>query len=571
MGQLWRNFIVFFCAICVFLPSAFASVTVEGLANHERLYDDVILRIKNNEKIAEGQPLNHIKLKSDINKILRARGYYGAHVSYILTGGDITFNISPGNPYKIVAINVIGYTPLGFDMPKLYEPLDAYTILNAQQALKHHILKEECFFDLNVVHRARINHVNQTATVYFEVKGENNAVFGATDFVNVEGLDRTYLQRFLAYKAGDCWSLEKVEETKSHLFDTTLLSGISTDLPEVLLGDKNVPVVFNLKKRKWRKYKLGARYSTFEGPGVSASWIHRNAFGAGEEVEVGSDLSRAIQKFEIGYKKPFLFSPKNKFEASVTLTREDTDAFETLSFDVDAFIKRKMAKYWTGQLGVSLETLTVKEDAQTQDTFGFLSFPAQLDFDNRDDVLNPHKGHLFSVSTEGFVDAFGQSDPFVKSRVTGTAYFDLSDSRFDPVLALRSSIGSILGSSTESIPASKRFFTGGGGTIRGFGYQEAGPFDDDNDPAGGRSLFEVNAEMRVKFTNTIGAVAFVDGGGVYDNPLPNFTDQPFIGAGLGLRYYTDFGPLRFDVATPLTEKENADENVQIYISIGQAF
>ena len=146
----------------------------------------------------------------------------------------------------------------------------------------------------------------------------------------------------------------------------------------------------------------------------------------------------------------------------------------------------------------------------------------------------------------------------------------MSDSAYDPVLALRASFGSIWGASTENIPATKRFFAGGGGSIRGYGFQEAGPYEN-GDPAGGRSLIETNTEFRVKFTETIGAVAFVDAGGVYDDVYPSFNEDLYIGGGLGARYYSSFGPIRFDVALPFTNKENLDQNYQIYISIGQAF
>lgn len=77
-------------------------------------------------------------------------------------------------------------------------------------------------------------------------------------------------------------------------------------------------------------------------------------------------------------------------------------------------------------------------------------------------------------------------------------------------------------------------------------------------------------ELRYKATDTLGAVAFVDMGEVDDKILPSL-ENPSIGAGLGFRYYTDFGPLRFDVGVPLSGDENTDENFQVYISIGQAF
>ena len=80
----------------------------------------------------------------------------------------------------------------------------------------------------------------------------------------------------------------------------------------------------------------------------------------------------------------------------------------------------------------------------------------------------------------------------------------------------RFSLGSVFGSSTADIPADKRFYAGGGGSIRGYGFQDVGPRDAEGEPTGGRSLIEVGAEMRVKVTDTIGIVPFIDGGNVYE-------------------------------------------------------
>ena len=142
------------------------------------------------------------------------------------------------------------------------------------------------------------------------------------------------------------------------------------------------------------------------------------------------------------------------------------------------------------------------------------------------------------------------------------------------VLALRGNLGSIAGTSRDDIPADERFYAGGGGSIRGYGYQLAGPLDDDEDdpdPIGGRSLIELNGELRYRMTDTIGLVYFIDGGTVADSALPSLEEDLFIGTGVGLRYSTPIGPLRADIGVPLDRRSDVDDIVQIYVSIGQAF
>ena len=108
------------------------------------------------------------------------------------------------------------------------------------------------------------------------------------------------------------------------------------------------------------------------------------------------------------------------------------------------------------------------------------------------------------------------------------------------------------GRNVAGIPFDKLFYAGGGGSVRGFVYQSAGPRDAFNNPLGGASVVEGSVEFRQRFGKSFGAVAFVDAGSAYPDILPDFSlFAPRVGAGVGVRYYTDFGPVRLDVGFPL--------------------
>ena len=98
----------------------------------------------------------------------------------------------------------------------------------------------------------------------------------------------------------------------------------------------------------------------------------------------------------------------------------------------------------------------------------------------------------------------------------------------------------------------------------------AGPLAPNNVPIGGRSSLVLNLEARIKVSETIGIVPFVDAGSYHESPVPQLCRTLLYGVGLGVRYYTAFGPLRLDLATPL-HRRGADSPIQVYISLGQAF
>jgi translocation and assembly module TamA len=154
------------------------------------------------------------------------------------------------------------------------------------------------------------------------------------------------------------------------------------------------------------------------------------------------------------------------------------------------------------------------------------------------------------------------------ARASASTYVAL-DAEARTVLAGRIGFGSIIGADLEDIPANRRFFAGGGGSVRGFAYKSLGPRLQ-GEPIGGRSLLEASLEARFKVTETIGIVPFVDLGSAFDTSIPTFRERIRVAGGIGLRYYTSFGPIRLDIATPLI-REKGEGDVAVYLGFGQAF
>ena len=157
---------------------------------------------------------------------------------------------------------------------------------------------------------------------------------------------------------------------------------------------------------------------------------------------------------------------------------------------------------------------------------------------------------------------------FLKTEAQATAYVPL-DEEAATVVAGRLRIGSIIGGDELTVPSDRAFYSGGGGSVRGYEYQGVGPRFANNIPRGGLSLFETSLEVRRDFGGAWGGVAFVDAGAIGFQETPNLSNLRYA-AGLGVRYQLPFGPLRADVAVPLNRREG-DASFQVYISIGQAF
>ncbi len=512
-------------------------------------------------------------VQSNVEKALKSKGYYGADVE--LSAGQeenaaTALDITTGD---ITRIKTLSIRPEKYALYKdaltvnVGDPLDASKVLVAQSALYKMLQKENCAFSLSVKNRVSIDTDNAQADVIFDVVQGRAATFGDISFTGQETIDESYLNKLVQIEKGSCFQREELQNTRDKVMGSGLFSRVETVLPQNVEEETVIPVEFSVKERPHRTISAGLNYYTDDGIGVILGWQHRNFFGSAEKLDAKLKLSTLEQSLEVGLTKPYFMRDDQSLLLNASVDREDTDAYEKLGIGVGAGVKRQVSKHFSWRTGLNFELSQItEENEENDDTFALLKPYAGLSYDTRDDALDPHKGWLIGANISPVIDAFSESDPYIRSDAQAQTYYE-AHKRL--VLAARAKLGSIVGASADNLPATERFFSGGGGSVRGFGFQEIGPFED-GDPLGGRSVFETALEARFKVSETLGGVVFVDAGQVSDEVTPSFNDIA-IGAGAGFRYYTGFGPLRFDVGVPLSGDNNTDAPFQIYISIGQAF
>jgi translocation and assembly module TamA len=265
--------------------------------------------------------------------------------------------------------------------------------------------------------------------------------------------------------------------------------------------------------------------------------------------------------------------------AQMVASHVERPGFEAKTFQLAGGIERQTnliwQKKWTWSLGAELiasdeRDVDVASGMTRTRTFFIGALPATLSYDGSNDLLDPTSGFRLSgrLSPEASLQsgAFG----YVRGQVDASFYQPVSGR---VVLAGRTRLGAIFGASRDQIAPSRRFYAGGGGSVRGYGFQRLGPRDPIfDDPIGGRSLAEFALEARIRlnvFGGAFGIVPFVDAGNIYTSTVPRLDNLRF-GAGIGIRYHTNFGPIRVDVGTPLNRR-SGDPRIAVYVSLGQAF
>jgi translocation and assembly module TamA len=423
-----------------------------------------------------------------------------------------------------------------------------------------------------------VDHADRTVRPTFRI--------AAGDLTHVDGIqvvtqgrsNPAWVQHLAPWTSGDVYEPDDIAELERRLRDTGVYDTVSVSLApkEKALPDGLRPVIVTLSDRKARTLELAAGYSTNEGPGVDVRWIHYNRLRRADTTTFTARLARLDSRLEAELALPHWRRSQQTLKLNTAIFREDTDAYVETGGHVGADLTRRLRPTVYRTYGVSLDlsqidSPTTTNGVTTDVTQNFATFTllgAQA-WDRSDSVLDPTKGWRLEVRGEPTAITGDLTMAFLKVQAQSSAYLPFGKGA-RTVLAGRVKAGQILGGTMPEVPASNRFYAGGGGSVRGYSYQAIGPrIDNTTTPQGGLSLLETSLEVRHKFTDRWGAVAFVDAGGVGVDKWPNGDDFG-VGVGVGVRYDLGFGPIRADFAVPLS-KRDGDSAFQIYISIGQSF
>lgn len=520
-----------------------------------------------------------------LEKVLRSEAYYKGRVTSSLregTGGifQVVYTVRMGTRAMIDTFDII-YEDKPDDMADLPATGAAFGLKKGLAAKAQRILDltdDAMRYLENNGHPGAslikrdviVDMAADLAHVTLHIKAGPRLVFGPMLVRNEDGRTKDeYIRGFAAFKEGDAYSKAQSEATVSALRGAGLFDSVTMTSGDVSGGDE-LPQIVALKESKPRSIRLGTRWASDNGFGVTGSWEHRNLWGEGEDLLLASVISQTEQSLSANFKKPRFRQDNQTLLAGFEIARENSDAYDENRVKVSAALSRQETKKLALSAGVSFE-LTRTADKRGNNHYQLFGIPLVARYDGSNDLFDPTSGVRASLAATPY---FGRSNEkasaFGKLEGIASGYWSFGE-RPDVTLALRGRLGSMLARETDEVPGSTRFYAGGGGSIRGYAYQSVGPLDSSNDPVGGRSVFETNAEIRYRATETIGIVAFVDMGDSYASTLPSFSSPLQVGAGLGLRYYTPIGPVRLDVGVPVNPRDGIDDAFQLYVSLGQSF
>lgn len=414
--------------------------------------------------------------------------------------------------------------------------------------------------------------------------------FGEISIAGNEAVRTDRIREITGLPVGTVYSPQELDRAGVRLRRSGAFSAVALTLSETDGPDGTIPVTVQVVEDAPRRIGFGAEYSTLDGISLSAFWLHRNFFGGAERLRIEAEIADidalvdgevsqgedgVDYRIALAFSRPATFRPDIDLTFNIAVERLDEPTYLLDQITSDAGLIQYSSDSLTLEAGIGLVTAREETPQRTRD-YTLLTAPLSGTLDRRDAPLNPTRGYYLDLDVTPFIGVAG--DAGSGARLLADARYYRSFGENDRVtLAARGQIGSVVGAGLTEAPADFLFYSGGGGTVRGLPYQSlfleyTADFGNGDVlvQSGGASFVGAQLEARVGITQAIEAVGFVDFGMIGADPFPQSDDPYHAGAGVGVRYDTGIGPIRLDIATPVTG-DDAYGRVEFYIGIGQAF
>ena len=526
--------------------------------------------------------------------LLRSEGFYDYAIETDITEGDhpqgiVRITLGPRTHFGPINIQWQKAPPDEDSIKAAFDAIDiragssarAEDVVEAQARIVS-ILEARGYADARAeAPDVVVDHADTSMSPTFNVEADRLVHVGGLTFSNPkQRTDPAFIRKLAPWKPGEVYHPDAIAELEHRLLDTGVYDSVTVALAPRTdttpgapppLADALRPVVVNLSERSKHALDFTAGYSTSEGTDFDVRWSDFNRFRRADTLTYEARLATIDSRAGVEWSAPHFLAPGETLKLAGDWFRTVAPACTEQGAMVSADLTRRFrtTSYITEGASVTSSQVIDKETGKIR--IVTVRLVGAFALDHSDNPLDPRQGwkleaHVTPTDIQG-----DEQQVYLKSQLQVTGYVPLDRQR-EWVVAGRLHVGSIIGGTIPGVPAPDRFFAGGGGSVRGYSYQDIGPHYADNTPIGGLSLTETSVELRRRFGNSPwGAVLFFDAGSVAETVNPDFHHVD-TAVGVGFRYHLNFAPIRADLAFPLQKaSNNGQQPFQIYLSIGQSF
>ena len=506
----------------------------------------------------------HRKAPEQIASALRPYGYYRSELTeYRLSDlgskWQVVYRIKPGDRVKVnkASVKVTG--------PGAAEP-DFQNIM----AFAEENIRREQVLDQQLYDALKSNIRSAAARMgYFDAEftdqeilvdlesysADVNLQFSTGDRYKI-GLitlnqDRTWLSedlldKFVDLEQDEFFDAGKIQKVQSDFSNTAYYRSVQVRASADTATDKVIPVEVELTHRNPKQYVYGFGYGTDTGARLRFGVVRRRVNQSGHHYEAQAIISEIGYGVGYSYVIPTRDPRTDSYGLNFNIEREDSESRDFRNIAIGGYYGYR-DDLWFKTYTLDYE---VEEDVQDDSISTLLipglewirTSPAELI-----ERLNVYRGNSLTLMLRGASDSVLSDTSFIQAQVTGKSIFSYENG--NRIIA-RASVGATNVSDFSQLPLSKRFYTGGDATVRGYEFDVIAP-EEDGELIGGKYLLEASVEYEVPFRPAFSWAAFMDVGDTFNNE-PNLRNS----FGFGLRWRSPIGPIRVDVARGLDEPSN---------------
>ncbi|MBN2679397.1 MAG: BamA/TamA family outer membrane protein [Acidithiobacillaceae bacterium] len=512
---------------------------------------------------------------------MQAYGYYDAKwkVSTETSGKKqdlLRFSITPGQPIRVRKID-LQKTGTGSNIPVITRLFNQFPLKDGAvlDQIDYEEWKGKAIAVLNKQGYAKAEYTRHEilidkkafwSEIYLWLNTGPRFRFGSITVHGAVHYPRWFVERYVSFKPGDWYAPAALAVTQSNLRNADRFSDISVHGDIHAEKNNTVPVIINLKSMPAQHIKVGAGYSTDIGPNAALIYDNYNAFDQAQHVRVSILAAQLNKNASILYKWPIGKNIGSEYVAQASYQNQTLTAYDSNELLASAGRQWTLRDDNNRNRSSTLEALLNFEQANYtvagEVNNSFYIYPSlQYTVQDFRNILRPISGYSLTARTEGASKIWGSSADFVRFSARGTWRARLSRQW---VLGTRAKLGAMwLNGPITALPPNLRFFAGGQNSLPGYAYQSQGPLDSDGAVEGGRLLAVAGVNIQRFVSKNWAVVAFYDAG----NAFNSFSNVRLLqDVGLGFRWYSPVGPIRFDLAHPLVNPQAPA--VRIAFSVG---
>ncbi|MEL7587598.1 MAG: BamA/TamA family outer membrane protein [Prolixibacteraceae bacterium] len=413
-------------------------------------------------------------------------------------------------------------------------------------------------------------------SIFYSVNTGPVCYFGETALSGVKHVSESFLRKQLAYKRGEKYNKELLDETRRNLYRLQLFRIVSV-LPESDAKTKKspIPVSIYFEEAPRITARFGAGYGTEDKFRTFLDLNYLSFLNTASRLNLYLKHSD-LEPYFASLKWIFPQFPVHRSTISFNpfISRNSEPGYETRTHGINIPFSYAFNDWLSSSFTYYLE------DVKQQIEAGDQEFPDR----EEEDFPYYKSGILISALLNNSAPRFSPAEGInltMGFKVNGHMFgSDFNYTRLwgdfrtyrkirSLTLAFRTMAGGIKSADEGGfIPVEDRFYSGGSNSVRGWNRSELGPKRESGTPLGGKSILEGSFELRFPLFWRLSGAVFMDTGNVWTESWSYKLNELAYAGGTGLRVETPVGPVRLDLGFPLWSEKKSP---QLFISVGQAF